>query len=115
MTKIALITGANRGIGFETARQLGKMDYTVLIGARDSVRGQEAAATLRDEGIQAKFLLVDPTDSNSVQDAAKIVASEFGVLDVLINNAGVLLSGDQAQPSEVETSILKETFESTLR
>jgi NAD(P)-dependent dehydrogenase (short-subunit alcohol dehydrogenase family) len=87
-TKIALITGANKGIGFETARQLGVLDMTVLAGARDTERGQAAEQALRDGGADARFVQLDVTDAKSVQQAAEWIEAEFGRLDVLVNNAG---------------------------
>ena len=86
--KTALITGANKGIGFETARQLGSRDMTVLIGARDTERGREAEHTLRDGGVDAHFVPLEVTDAKSVQRAAERVDAEYGRLDVLVNNAG---------------------------
>jgi NAD(P)-dependent dehydrogenase (short-subunit alcohol dehydrogenase family) len=87
-TKIALITGANKGIGLETARLLGAQDMTVLVGARDVERGRAAAQTLRDSGADARFVQLDVTDAKSVQQAAEWIETEFGRLDVLVNNAG---------------------------
>jgi NAD(P)-dependent dehydrogenase (short-subunit alcohol dehydrogenase family) len=87
-TKIALVTGANKGIGFETARQLGAQGMTVLIGARDPVRGRAAEHALREAGVDARFVLLDVTDAASVRDAAQWVAETYGQLDVLVNNAG---------------------------
>ena len=87
-TKIALITGANKGIGFETARQLGAHDMTVLAGARDTERGQEAERALRDAGADAHFVQLDVTDAKSIQQAAEWIEAEYGHLDVLVNNAG---------------------------
>ena len=109
--KIALITGANKGLGFETARQLGEKGFTVLLGARDAVRGEEAAQTLRGEGLDAHFVLLGPTDAASIQNAVREVETRFGVLDVLVNNAGVLLPGDFAPPAQVAMEVLRETFE----
>jgi NAD(P)-dependent dehydrogenase (short-subunit alcohol dehydrogenase family) len=87
--KIALITGANKGIGLETARQLARdHGHTVLIGARDKTRGEEATAKLRAEGLDVHFLAIDPTDDASVTAAVKEVDSRFRRIDVLINNAG---------------------------
>ena len=89
MSKIALITGANKGIGLETARQLARdHGFTVLIGARDETRGQEAVSELKNEGLDAQLLLLDPTDAESIAKAAAKVEADFGKLDVLINNAG---------------------------
>lgn len=86
--KIALITGANKGIGWETARQLGSQGMTVLVGARDEERGREAEQALRSAGIDAHCVQLDVTDAKSVQNAATWIEAEFGRLDVLVNNAG---------------------------
>ncbi|HXT93846.1 MAG TPA: SDR family NAD(P)-dependent oxidoreductase, partial [Trebonia sp.] len=86
--KIALITGANKGIGFETARQLGAQDMTVLVGARNTARGQEAEQALRDAGADARFVRLDVTDAKSIQQAAEWIEATCGRLDVLVNNAG---------------------------
>lgn len=110
--KIALITGANKSIGFETARQLGQKGYAVLIGARSEERGEKAAQTLRDEGLQAHFIKLDLDDKASIIAAAKSVESGFGRLDVLINNAGVFK--DDAAPSEVSEQLLRETYETNV-
>jgi NAD(P)-dependent dehydrogenase (short-subunit alcohol dehydrogenase family) len=80
---ITLITGANKGLGRETARRLLEADHTVLIGARDAERGRRAASELG-----AVFLEIDPMSDTSVTAAAERVSSEYGRLDVLINNAG---------------------------
>jgi NAD(P)-dependent dehydrogenase (short-subunit alcohol dehydrogenase family) len=85
---IALITGANKGIGFETARQLGSQGITVLVGARDDDRGRAAEKTLHEGGADARFVQLDVTDAASVQRAAEWIDSEYGHLDILINNAG---------------------------
>ncbi|RDS63830.1 MULTISPECIES: SDR family oxidoreductase [unclassified Streptomyces] len=82
-----LITGANKGLGFETARRLVEAGHTVYVGARDTDRGRAAA-----ERIGARFLLIDVTDDASVQAAAKTVEADGG-LDVLVNNAGIELRG----------------------
>lgn len=87
-TKIALITGANKSIGFETARQLGSLGMTVLIGARDENRGLEAEKSLREDGADARFVQLDVADAESIQRAAGWIDAEYGHLDVLVNNAG---------------------------
>jgi NAD(P)-dependent dehydrogenase (short-subunit alcohol dehydrogenase family) len=89
--KVALITGANKGIGFETARQLGQQNITILVGARDEKRGSEAVAKLQAEGIDAQFLHLDMSNAATFANAEKFIAEKFGRLDILINNAGVLL------------------------
>ncbi len=108
--KIALITGANKGIGYETARQLGKMGIFVLLGARNEERGSKAEAALANEGINARFILLDVTKQDSIDAAARLIEKEYGLLDVLINNAGILLEKG-AVPSQIELFVLKETFE----
>lgn len=89
--KVALITGANKGIGFETARQLGAQGVTILVGARDEQRGTEAAAKLQSEGVDAHFIQLNVTDTATHANAAKFIEEKFGQLDILINNAGVLM------------------------
>ena len=97
-TRIALVTGANKGIGLETARLLGQEGTTVLIGARDEGRGAEAERLLREEGLEAHLVPLDVTDQKSVEAAAAQVEAEYGRLDVLVNNAGTAL-GFGATPS----------------
>ena len=87
--KVALITGANKGIGFETARQLGALGVTVLVGARDRKKGEAAAAELKREGIDARALKLDVVDDGDRKAAAKYIEKEFGRLDILVNNAAV--------------------------
>ena len=88
--KTVLITGANKSIGFETARQLGRAGYRVWLGCRDMARGQAAVAQLVAEGLDVRLLAIDVTRDDSVRDAAERVRAVEGKLDVLINNAGVL-------------------------
>jgi NAD(P)-dependent dehydrogenase (short-subunit alcohol dehydrogenase family) len=92
--KIALITGANKGIGFEVARQLGASGCTVLIGARNEALGEQAAAKLTEEGIDARFLPIDLADRASIASAAETIAGTYGHLDILVNNAGIVAPGD---------------------
>jgi NAD(P)-dependent dehydrogenase (short-subunit alcohol dehydrogenase family) len=87
--KIALITGANKGLGFEMARQLGQAGVRVLLAARDPQKGEAAAAKLRGEGLDAQFLKLDVTDKRDRAAASAFLEEKFGRLDILINNAGV--------------------------
>jgi NAD(P)-dependent dehydrogenase (short-subunit alcohol dehydrogenase family) len=112
MAKVALISGANKGIGLETARQLGKLGVTVVLGARDLVKGEAAADGLRAEGIQAWTVKLDVVDAADIAAAAVFVESEFGALDILINNAGIL-TGEVGPNSTltVTDETLRKTFD----
>ena len=87
--KVALISGANKGIGLETGRQLGKMGITVLLGARDLAKGEAAAEELKRDGVDARAVKLDVVNADDVRAAVALVEREFGVLDILVNNAGV--------------------------
>jgi len=110
MSKTALITGANKGIGREIARQLGKKDHTVWLGARDVERGEKAAAELRGEGIDAHALRLDVTSDASVKEAAATFAKSSTRLDVLVNNAGVALGG-YVPPSQTSLDDMHAIYE----
>ena len=99
MTTTALITGANKGIGRETARLLGARGMTVLVGARDAGRGRQAEQELRAGGADARFVQLDVTDEASARQAAKWIEAEFGVLDILVNNAGIARGDGSASPA----------------
>lgn len=111
--KIALITGANKGLGLETALQLGRQGVTVLVGARDAAKGEDAVKTLRGEGVEARFLPIDVTDAGSIAAAAQSVEREFGWLDILINNAGVAKDFGTAA-SQADAAVWRTTFETNL-
>jgi NAD(P)-dependent dehydrogenase (short-subunit alcohol dehydrogenase family) len=87
--RVALVTGANRGIGLETARQLGKKDVTIVVGARSLSAARQTADTLQKEGIDAFPVQLDVTSPGDRKAAAKAIAEKYGKLDILINNAGV--------------------------
>ncbi len=112
--RIALITGANKGIGLETARQLGKQGITVLVGARDETKGTAAAEELRKAGLDARGVVLDVTDANSIRQAAAQIEREHGRLDILVNNAGVMLDDKEKKVSEQPVEIWRETFETNL-
>jgi NAD(P)-dependent dehydrogenase (short-subunit alcohol dehydrogenase family) len=86
---LALITGANKGIGLETARQLAAKGIHVLIGARDVAKGEAAAQTLQAEGYKADFIALDVSNEASIKQAAQTVTDRYGSLDILVNNAGI--------------------------
>jgi NAD(P)-dependent dehydrogenase (short-subunit alcohol dehydrogenase family) len=106
---IALISGANKGIGYEIARGLGAKQIKVLVGARDEARGQAAVGKLKAEGADARFIKLDVTDSGTIQRAAEWIGKEFGRLDILINNAGIAEWG--SKPSDVALSKVREVYE----
>lgn len=90
MTGIALVTGANRGIGLELARQLAQRGFTTVLGSRDPAKGRAAAERLAAEGIEVAARRLDVDDADSVRELAAELESEFGRLDVLVNNAAIL-------------------------
>jgi len=114
--KIALITGANRGIGFETARQLGQQGIKVLVGARTEENGKEAEAKLKDEGFDAEFVLLDVDDKQTHESAEKYIEGKYGKLDILINNAGIFIDGTEENGTPIGASktsdeIFRKTFD----
>jgi NAD(P)-dependent dehydrogenase (short-subunit alcohol dehydrogenase family) len=111
-TKIALITGANKGIGFETARQLADLGMTVLAGARDEGRGRQAERALRDGGADAHFVQLNVTDAKSIQRAAEWIEAEYGRLDVLVNNAGTAsVTRQRTTPSQTSLDDMRAVYE----
>jgi len=94
--KTALITGANKGIGLETARQLGQKNITVLVGARDISKGKAAAGELAREGIDAHFVELDVSDPASVEAMYRATAERYGGINVLYNNAGIMPDDDSS-------------------
>ncbi|MEU9829785.1 SDR family oxidoreductase [Micromonospora chersina] len=112
--QIALVTGANKGIGFATARQLGERGMTVLVGARDTDRGQAAEKALRENGADAHFIQLDVTDDESVARAAKRISDEFGRLDILVNNAGIAAINRLEPPSGTSLDLLREVYETNV-
>src|ERR1035438_2761614 len=92
--KIALVTGANKGIGFEIARQLAASGCSVLLGARNKALGEEATEKLKREGGDVRYLAIDLTEPATIDAAAKRIDADFGRLDILVNNAGIAAPGD---------------------
>jgi len=110
LNRIALVTGANKGIGLEIARQLGEAGVTVLVGARDPGRGKTAAAALSAQGLAAEFVPLDVTDADSVAAAARQIEAEHGRLDILVNNAGIVDPAD-GPPSMASTAAVRRIFD----
>src|SRR5919205_3135155 len=90
-SKIALVTGGNRGLGYETCRQLAELGLKVLLGARDVSKGKSAAYQLNEkEGLDVMFYQLDISNHNSISNVLKEVRQAFGRLDVLVNNAAII-------------------------
>lgn len=109
--KVALVTGANKGIGFETAKQLAKLGHFVFLGSRDEQNGQKAVVELKKIGFtNVEAVQLDVTKLSTIQSTAKFIESKFGWLDVLVNNAGILGEMPQ-QASNSSIQNLKNIFE----
>lgn len=108
--RTALVTGANKGIGFETARQLAQQGFTVWLGCRHQGRGEAAAKELAHDG-DVRFISLDVTDAESVTSAAAHIDDESSALDVLVNNAGVAVAQGEGPPSAVSLETIQQTFD----
>ena len=111
--KVAFITGGNKGIGLETARQLGRLGIKVVIGARDLGKGQEAAVKLKADGVNADVVKFDITQAADYKSVYKYLDEHYGKLDILVNNAGIsredFLGGNKTSSTSPE--LLHETFD----
>jgi NAD(P)-dependent dehydrogenase (short-subunit alcohol dehydrogenase family) len=115
MSKIALITGANKGIGFETARQLAASGGVhVVLAARDRAKGVDAALKLQAEGLDVEALTLDVTDAASIAAAVKEIDKKFGRLDILVNNAGIAVQNGSKKVSEETLDVWRKTFDTNL-
>ena len=114
-TKVAFITGANRGIGFETAKGLGELGITLVLGVRDLAKGAVAVKELQALGYQATAIHYDASQAKSADEAFEYLNKHHGKLDILVNNAGILqepLMGSNS--SSVSIQVLQETFQTNL-
>jgi NAD(P)-dependent dehydrogenase (short-subunit alcohol dehydrogenase family) len=114
MAKIALVTGANKGIGFETARQLAQAGVHVILASRDGAKGNAATQKLKDAGLDVEALTLDVTDSASIAAAVKAVAAKHGRLDILVNNAGVGIQDGTTKVSEQKMDTWRKTFDTNV-
>lgn len=108
--KVALVTGATRGIGLETVRQLARRGLRVLLGARDLERGKARAAELTSEGLDVQAIRIDLEDEATIAAAARQIEQEHGRLDVLVNNAGIVVEGD-GFPTKPSAAVLRKTMD----
>jgi len=112
--KIALVSGANKGIGFETSRQLAKLGIKVLMGARDEKKGAAAVGRLQKEGLDVELVQLDVTRSDDISRVCTMIERNFGRLDILVNNAGMAHNEEPLFVNSTETismQALRETFD----
>ena len=113
MGRLALVTGANRGIGFEIARQLADLGNDVILGSRDIARGESAAKMLGSTGAKVIPAELDVTNETTMENVARMVKSDFGRLDILVNNAGIFID-ETDLPSKTKLEIVRTTLETNL-
>ena len=111
--RLALVTGANRGIGLEIARQLAEVGNRVILGARNFAQGEAAAGVLSSAGARVFPAQLDVTDGAAIEKLVDKVSSDFGRLDILVNNAGILLDKTD-RPSETASQIVRTSMETNL-
>ena len=112
--KVAVVTGGNRGLGFEACRQLARAGAKVVLASRDPEKGEVAASALRGEGLDVTSYPLDVTDTASIGRLAAFIKERFGRLDILVNNAGVFLDSSAADEASVlrsDPSVVRQTME----
>ncbi len=116
MDKVAFVTGANRGIGFETSKKLAETGIKVILGSRDLEKGKKAVQELADMGFEADLVQYDCFDLDAPQKVYDYISKKYKKLDILINNAGVLLTGNLfvTNSSTVSDKDVKDTFQTNL-
>jgi NAD(P)-dependent dehydrogenase (short-subunit alcohol dehydrogenase family) len=116
-TRVALVTGANRGIGFEIVRQLARLGVLAVIGARKATKGLEAAEKLRSEGLEVPVVTLDVDNEDSPAEAVAEVQRLYGRCDVLVNNAAILIDGPnqfEASLFDLTSGMVRQTFETNV-
>ncbi|TCC56205.1 SDR family oxidoreductase [Kribbella pittospori] len=112
LERVALVTGANKGIGLAVAEGLLRLRITVFLGARDLSRGTTATKALVAQGLDARTVQLDVTDQTSIEAAADLITRDAGKLDILVNNAGIVVS--HASPSETSVDELRRSYETNV-
>jgi NAD(P)-dependent dehydrogenase (short-subunit alcohol dehydrogenase family) len=112
--RVALVTGANRGIGLEIARQLAARGYHLVVGSRSQDSGEKAAQQLRDVGYSSSAVALDVSDAGSITTGVSAVIRELGRIDVLVNNAGIAIDGPGHRPSDPRQETVRSTLETNL-
>lgn len=111
--KIAVVTGANRGIGFEVAKELAKNGIHVILTARNKTKGLVAAQKLKDEGLDVVFYLLDVTDIKNIEGLTDFIKKEYGRLDILVNNAGIVIDKEDSEDKSIFKAKI-ETIQKTM-
>lgn len=112
--RVAIVTGANRGIGLEICRQLARTGCRVVLTSRDAAKGKAACKALSDEALPLTFCRLDVTSARSIKALAAFVTSEFGRADILVNNAGVMLDARAARFLDSELATYRATFDTNV-
>jgi NAD(P)-dependent dehydrogenase (short-subunit alcohol dehydrogenase family) len=111
--RIAIVTGGNRGLGFEICRQLAKNKFKVILTSRDKLKGEKACDLLRKENLEVHFLELDVNSQSSIEKFAGALAKDYGRADVLINNAGIMIDKDNGI-EKIGLDKVKSTFETNV-
>jgi len=109
-SKVAVVTGALKGLGFEVARQLARRDYQVIVTGRDAARGGTAQEKLVGEGLKTEFRLLDVANTSSIEQFTTALLRERGRVDVLVNNAGIMIDGERPTTLPEYASVIERTF-----
>jgi len=111
--RVALVTGANRGLGYAISGLLGEQNITVILGTRDRNKGAAACSRLQGEGLDVHFELLDVTDEKSIKAATESIRAQFGRLDILVNNAGIQIDGE-VDARNIDQEMIKETLQTNV-
>ena len=111
--RVALVSGANRGLGYAISRQLGDQNITVILGTRNPNKGAAACSRLQEKGLDVHFELLDVTDDKSIKAAIENIRDQFGRLDILVNNAGIMIDGE-ADARNVDQKTIQQTLQTNV-